>query len=169
MVVYCKKYDCAHNQKLEEPISFNFRKIYTPLGEDKCSGKCIALHYDFIPCGFSTKTVDYDTALCTIPQEGVGESSMCNKHACLWNKDNQCSRDEVMVDKLKVATEEYWVCRCYSNKSFSNHRDWTQNLKPDGTPKGGHIDDDYSEKLHHDNLVTKSFPDHTRQTGNKRK
>jgi hypothetical protein len=117
--------------------------------------------------GISTTTVDHDVSMCIVPQEEKDTEpiNLCNKQACLWNVEKKCSRGEILVDKLEVHGEPYWICRCYSNKSFSNHRDWTQNLNSDGTPKGGHVDDDYSEKMHHQDTVTKIFPDHMRQKG----
>jgi hypothetical protein len=170
LVVYCKNYSCKFNKGLSEPKDFQFRRFYKPLGEDSvCHGECTLSEYNFIPVGISTTKVDYDLSLCGSygGEEGLIESE-CLKTTCLWNEDKKCIRGEVLIDKLDIQRESYWCCRCFSNRSFSNHRDWTQMMNHDMTPKGGHIDDDYSEKMHHNDTVTKSFNTHTRQAGMKR-
>ena len=69
-----------------------------------------------------------------------------------------CMKDIIFVDKQN----DVWECINFSNKS-RGHKDWFQNLNSDGTPKGGHIDDDYAAKMDRDRKVHKSYPDHLRQ------
>jgi hypothetical protein len=68
-----------------------------------------------------------------------------------------CSRGEIGIDK-----DGY--CLCFSNRTIKGHQDWSKNLNSDGTPKGGHVPDDY--KVDPPGTV-KSFRTHTRSVPEK--
>ena len=94
----------------------------------------------------------------------------CQRVDCLWNsKENKisgiCQRDEILIDSWK----ELWVCKCFSQEKISGHMDFFRLLKPDGTPKGGAIDDEHAKKMHEESLKSKSFKTHLKQGKEKKK
>ena len=167
MKTYCNNEKCSFIKKLEIPINFSFRKFYVPIGEEdlKCKFECSRKFCGFITLAISGKKVIHNITTCM-----AGYDIGCDRRECIWNNvDKSCGRDEILIDKLEIDNEIYWVCKCFSNKKISGHKDWMRHLNSDGTPKGGSIDDSYSEVLEKDNKVTRSFPDHFRQAKEERK
>ena len=95
----------------------------------------------------------------------------CNRTDCLWNsKENKiqgiCQRDEILIDSWK----ELWVCRCFSNEIISGHMDWIGRFtNPDGTAKGGAVDDSTADKMYKNSLKSKSYRTHLKEGKEKKK
>ena len=145
----CRNQQCPYNEKLAEPVSFSFSAVYTPFEGDKCSGKCsIKPHF----CGFQETVGDfmYEGAECGVTARDIVG---CDRIDCLHNENYLCNRIEILVDRLN----DMWVCKCFALGKIRGHMDWSQLLKPDGTAKGGSIDDDYAMKMHENTLKFKSF------------
>ena len=163
--IYCKNYHCPENRKLESPVKINLRKFYTPIGSDNlCSGECQNKIPNMVSAGLSGENVEYSVALCVLTSENSKNDFMCNRTNCVNNIDNKCLKDEIIVDKLIVGNEPYWVCKNFSQTKISGHMDMMRLVDSDGHPKfGGHVDDDYATKLDNDNRKFKSFSGHHRE------
>lgn len=151
----CKNEKCPFNVKLKEPISFSFSAIYTPFEGDKCKGKCSIKPYF---CSFDITIGDfvYEGAECGITQRTeVG----CDREDCVHNENKKCGREEILVDTLN----DMWVCKCFAFRKIRGHTDWFSLLKPDGTAKGGSVDDDYAAKINKHAKTTRSYRSHMKQ------
>lgn len=159
--IWCNNSECIYNQKLEKPKSFGFNRInYVPFDDAMITGKCTRMGYDFMSIDLEKKNVKLILPVCQISDK---DTIVCDVTECLHNLERTCDRKEIWISKSPLTQEyPYYHCRCFSNKGVS-HFDLGRLLNPDGTPKGGKVDDDYSEKLHKDNTVNKSYPDHIRQ------
>ena len=95
----------------------------------------------------------------------------CNRTDCLHNsKENRisgtCQRDEILIDKWK----ELCVCKCFSQEKISGHMDWLGRFtNPDGTAKGGAIDDSTADKMYKNSLKSKSYRTHLKEGKEKKK
>jgi len=120
---------------LGTPVSFYTSTLFKALFEHQFIGECIAMGSDTCCLGWG-----------------------CSTGRCLF-EGNGCIKDVIFIEKDKDG-----VPRCLNYSDISRgHKDWFQNLNPDGTPKGGHIDDDYANKMDKDKKANKSFRDHLRQ------
>lgn len=157
MKVYCNNKECKHYKSLEKPVPLRLTKFRVPFGDDLIEGECsinpIIQGSDFISHNFKCLQ-----PMCLGKQELKG---FCSQEECLWNDEEKCTREELFIDKSLISKR--WICRCFSHRSISGHTDWSRNLNSDGTPKGGHVDDNYGNKLDKDNKSSKSFSDHMRQ------
>jgi len=153
--LYCKNEKCPFNVKLEEPMSFSFSAIYTPFEGDKCKGKCSIKPYF---CNFYRIIGDFvhEGAECGITKRpNVG----CDRLDCVHNENGICTRSEILVDRF----EDMWVCKCFAYRKIRGHTDWFSLLKPDGTAKGGQVDDVYAEKINKYAKTTRSYRTHMKQ------
>lgn len=151
----CKNYKCPLNKQLEHPVSFSFSAIYTPFEGDKCAGVCsVKPHFD---CFYETiGDFVYEGAYCGIAKRNDGG---CDRLDCVHNENGTCTRSEILVDKLN----DRWVCKCFSYRKIRGHTDWFSLLNADGTAKGGHVDDDYAQKINKFAKTTRSYRTHMKQ------
>jgi hypothetical protein len=155
--IKCNNLGCKFCEKLDEPVTFSWNKYnFTPFDDSLVTGRCIRHGYDFMPVGVATKNLEYKMAMCHVSEhEGI---HVCDRNDCLHNENRICMRDVIWVNKTPLLPEaEYWHCRCFSDKKFAGHRDWSALLNPDKTAKGGHVDDDIADKMYKDSLKFKSF------------
>lgn len=169
--ICCKNYNCPENNKLEDPILITFGRFYTSIGKEDnlCFGECKSKILNLVSAGLSNMKVKYSVALCIPTKERNAKMEkirldifICSRKDCANNNGKKCLKDKIIVDKLIIEDEEYWVCKNFSQTKISGHRDWSRNLSG-GVAKGGHIDDEYANRLDHDNKVNKSYGNHMRQ------
>ena len=154
-IILCKNYKCPYNKKIE-PVSFSFSQIYTPFEGDKCHGQCSASKYVLGEFDFNEHDIRYEGSACSLDLGGSPRDfnrSICGKMNCIHNEDRFCTRQEILIDSLKTL----WVCKCFAFRKIRGHTDWFSLLKPDGTAKGGHVDDKMANNMYKDNLKFKSF------------
>jgi hypothetical protein len=120
MKIYCRNYKCGYNRKLEEPVHFIYGRFYVPLfsskDENLCEGECIK---DF--CGFVAKEITSHSTKQKVAECSQGTEKTCGQR-CLWNKEGNCDRRVILVDK----NIDTWICKCYSNDKISGHMDWSR-------------------------------------------
>jgi hypothetical protein len=119
-MIYCKNIKCPNFAKFDEPLEFSFGKFYKPFGKKDllCPGMC-KIFCGFVPDEKITRVAKAKFAICT-----RGSYLTCNVR-CLWNKDGNCARENILVDK----NEKNWVCKCQSDEFISGHMDWSQLAK----------------------------------------
>ncbi len=157
MKIYCKNKTCSFYKFLDEPISFSFSQIYTPFEGDKCYGECIAPRQHFKPFMESIGDFLYEGADC---DPARADDYFCQRMDCVHNEKCECTRSEILVDKLN----DRWVCKCFSFRKVRGHMDWFSRLcNPDGTAKGGSIDDSYAERMDKWKKTTRSYRTHIKQ------
>jgi hypothetical protein len=158
-IVYCKNYECPANEQLKEPIVFKMTDLYSPFEGDKCYGKCSSKSPCFEPFDISNGCFRYEGAGCFVDGE---ENTLpyCGRTDCLNNIQNDCNRPQILIDK----SNDRWICRCYAQMKIRGHMDWFGRfLNNDGTAKGGHIDDDYANKMDKQQKTTRSYRTHMKQ------
>ena len=170
MKTYCNRKDCKFIHLLEEPYIRTMRGRVELLFPESYCGTCIGKP--------QINRIDFESSKVKL-KYGVCEDSKidevrCKKVECLYNDakhkiSGNCLKDELFVAKIKLHGDELWICKGFSDRKISGHKDWMQHLNSDGTPKGGSIEDGYSEVLEKDNKVTRSFADHTRRMKEERK
>lgn len=120
MKIYCLNYSCGYNRKLEEPIHFVYGRFYVPLfsskEENACEGECSR---DF--CGFIAREIIGITAKYKFAECSRGSEKTCGQR-CLWNKEGNCDRRAILVDK----NVDTWACKCHSDEKISGHMDWSR-------------------------------------------
>jgi hypothetical protein len=128
MTVFCKNYNCPYIEMLETPIRFSFRKNhYIPLEEDGyCMGRCKKNFPGFAWITQSTNQVMHKMAVCPYASPIPVDVTNTCKAECLWNKNGECTRGEILVDKEVVGDKTFWVCRCHSDIAISGHMDWSR-------------------------------------------
>ena len=156
--LYCRNLECPLNKKLEEPIKFKFSQIYTPFEGDECKGLCGSKGYCFAYYDEEIKDFKYEGAICANDGE-ENTVSLCERADCVHNEKSSCTRPEILIDNLNGQ----WACKCFSFRNIRGHRDWSSLLTPDQRPKGGHIDDEYANKIHADRQKTHSYRTHMNQ------
>lgn len=154
--ILCKNYNCPNNIKLEKPISFSFSAIYVPFIDDKCEGKCSTIpqfnnFYDI------EKDFVYEGAECGLT---ISYMQGCHRLDCVHNENTKCTRPEILVDIFQGR----WACKCFAFRKIRGHIDWFGLLKPDGTAKGGHVDDEYAQKINKYAKTTRSYRSHMKQS-----
>jgi hypothetical protein len=87
------------------------------------------------------KDKDFTVLQCVCQKK---QGAICKMNTCLHNNMGDCTRDELYVDKSTINAR--FICMCFSNKSFSNHMDWSRNLDSTGHAKGGNIPDNEAHK-----------------------
>lgn len=178
MNIYCKNYKCPFNKKLDEPINFKFSQVYTPFEGDKCNGKC-SIHPYFSWFDDIKGDFRYEGSECSSwtankeDPEYVGEDNAlyCTQSSCSYNDGdkhgNHCSRKEILVEKATDGNTYLYggtICKCYSLSKIRGHMDWFGRfLNNDGTAKGGHIDDNYAQKINKWQKTTRSYRTHIKQ------
>jgi hypothetical protein len=90
--------ECPNIQKLDAAVDYMPYKGYKPLYEYKFYGECNAIGFN-IGC-FGQK---------------------CSK--CSFYGTNGCLKDKVFIDKSYRQNNS---CRCFSDKLFSGHMDWSR-------------------------------------------
>lgn len=153
MKIFCKNYECNNIILLEKPINFSYRKNYTPISKNDtlCNGKCSKDFCGFIPIKVETQKTTYNNLpVCTESPKNLNHSFDICFCECVWNNNYVCEREEIFVDIFSLDGRSYYICKCQSDKKFEGHRDWSSLLQPNGTAKGGLIDDAYAKKMHAD-------------------
>ena len=118
MRIYCKNINCNWFRFLEDPIRFHYRKgYYIPFEEGYCPGECRKMPF-LSSVDTETKNVIYKYAVCQDEKE-----NKCQRRDCLWNENESCVRDEILVDKTK---DGIWICRCFSQERISGHMDFSR-------------------------------------------
>jgi hypothetical protein len=161
ILLYCKNKKCQNYKFLDEPISFSFSAIYTPFEDDKCYGKCKAEQMIFIPFEDVIKDFKYEGAMCLSDKEGRPQKvlkSFCDRIDCVHNEKHECTRPEILVDKLN----DIWVCKCFAFRKIRGHTDWSALLQG-GNAKGGHVSDADAEKMNKYAKTTRSYRTHMKQ------
>ena len=117
MKIYCRNYTCEHNKKLDKPVKFCYGKHYVSFVEDdKCEGECSK---DF--CGFVTKDIIGFSSKYKIAECSKGSEKTCGRR-CARNKEGNCDRKEILVDKFSGC----WMCKCQSDELITGHMDWSR-------------------------------------------
>jgi hypothetical protein len=165
MKIFCQNKDCRFYKALLEPEQFKFSQIYVPFEDDKCHGECAVKEYAFASFDESVNDFRYEGSFCLSAYEDkIGNlSSFCDNVKCASNENKKCTRSEILVDEVKTREHWHWACKCYSLPKIRGHIDFSSLLQPNGTAKGGSIDDEYANKMHVDKNKTKSFRTHMRQ------
>ena len=153
--IYCKNEKCPRNKKIKEPIVFKFSSIATPFEGDKCNGEC-SFPSSFRAFYENINDFIYEGSECL---QGLEEDPRCSRKDCVHNEYNSCTRPEILVDRLN----DKWVCKCFAFRKIRGHTDWFALLKPDGTAKGGQVDDAYAEKINKYAKTTRSYRSHMKQ------
>ena len=174
--VYCSDSECDNNTKLDVPVEIKPTKFYVPVGTEKnlCNGECKSKSLTLIPTRIEGNNIDYSVIECIPVKVKKNEELgfICKGTSCSHNKDSECLKESIFVDKLIVDNILYFVCKNYSTIKRTGHKDWSSNLNSDGHPKyGGHLSDADSDKMYYDNLKFKSYPkgDHRDSKEPKRK
>ena len=170
MKIWCNNESCKFIHLLEEPyIRTKKGRIELLFSESYC-GTCIGKP-QINSIDFKSSKVELKYGVCV---DSKIDEVRCNKIQCLHNDakhklSGNCLKEELFIDKVLSYGDELWICKGFSDRKISGHQDWMKHLNSDGTPKGGSIDDGYSEILEKDNKVTRSFPDHFRQAKEERR
>lgn len=122
MKIFCRNYSCKYIRFLETPIRFSYRKYYIPLGED--DGYCIGECQKEFP-GFNLSIIETPQVKHKLAECALGELANCSTD-CLWCQNGKCTKDEIIVDKIKIRDNEYWVCKCRSDINISGHIDFSR-------------------------------------------
>lgn len=159
-IIYCKNKKCKNYKSLNEvtsqgSVTFNYDlRHYNPIGKDVFEGMCgkslgMLNHY------YETHDMFTPSAVCDVNsnEKAVGD---CNATDCSWNHGRVCERKIVFVDNSLLT--KLYSCKNYAHTVLKDRIDILKFLNNDGTAKGGHIDDDYANKMYYDNLKYKSFP-----------
>ena len=99
MKIYCNCMDCIHIKRLDYPVDYMPYKDYKPLYEYKFNGEC------------------------SVPEANRGCVRDSSCPGCLFDGKDGCLKDKVFVDK---SWNEHQNCRCFSDKFFSGHMDWSR-------------------------------------------
>jgi hypothetical protein len=137
-MIYCSNKECVYYRALEKPIHFIFSKYSEPFPDDVVKGKCT------ITPKFSFEYFIDSTTKCEQPVCNQIKGN-CGALWCLHNDTGDCARKEILVDESLISHK--LICKCISNRKIKGHRDWFQNLKSDGTSKGGHLSDQEARKI----------------------
>jgi len=173
--IYCKNKKCEFYKFLDEPISFKFTKIYSPFEGDKCYGECSLRGY-FTWFNEEKNGFRYEGSSCDVDKdENINASEQdnytyCSQSNCAHWKSfmidgsdaygGECGREEILVDKER----DEWACKCFSLSKIRGHWDWFGRFcNPDGSAKGGHIDDEYAKKMDKWKKTTRSYKTHMKQ------
>jgi len=159
--IYCNNTECEDNKIFDEPQTYKPNENYNGYWDIKVCGKCSYENICFVYIIDTENNCKYKMAGCA--ESSSSEQCFCERFDCLNNENGNCSRDKIRVELQKVNGTTYYICKAFSNKKISGHFDWTQ------YPKGGHIDDEYAQKIDHDNRVSRSYPGHFRQANPRKK
>jgi len=156
MHIVCNNTKCKNYRAFDKPKVFKPTANFNSFIDEIASGECKLSHSSIISEVLDLKGYKYPQNRCL---ECDGN---CNNVECLHNENLKCTRTEIFIDDSLVSKD--FICKCFSNRKISGHFNMMSMLNSDGSPKGGSIDDAYSEKLHADDKKTKIFPDgHMRQ------
>jgi len=170
MQVYCKNYKCKWIRFLDEPIRFRYRKnYYIPFEDDFCMGECRKENLCINSIDIETRNIYYRYAVC-VDFEDDESGIVCFRIDCIHNDKSLetrgfCERDEILIDRIKLysSNEEISACKCFSQRKISGHKDWLGQMYP---VPGGHLDDNYAEKLHKDSKKNRSYRTHFKEGEN---
>ena len=170
MKIWCNNDSCNFIHLLEKPYIRTKKGLIELLFPESYCGTCIGKP-QINSLDFKSSKVELKYGICV---DSEIDEVRCNKIGCLYNDEKyklsgNCLKDELFIANIKLRGEEFWICKCFSDRKISGHKDWMSLIDSSGHPYGGSIDDEYSEKLNHDNKVTRSFPDHTRQEKEERR
>ena len=156
MRIYCRNLKCKHVigcAGVKLPRQNDWELPYTL----QCTGLGIVVHKTMLKGNIVMDSV------CEC-QKIIGKSVKCDSNDCIWRKDGECSRtDYIEITNVGIGKENKYVCKQYALNGVRGHIDFMNII-----PKESHIDDDYSEKLDHDNKVSRSYPTHLRQKKEKK-
>jgi hypothetical protein len=165
--IHCNNNKCVYFEKNNDVFKYNKNSITEHSTCGLCGRTSLKIEDSMIDTDRTThnmaickdksylNTDEVDNPICT------HKTIMCDKMLCEYYFEGRCDRPEIFINSKLVGDEDIWECKCFSRRGFVGHRDWSR------YPQGGHIDDDYAEKLQHNNEVARSFPDHLRPTKEK--
>jgi len=152
MKVYCKNESCAFFKRCENHLLNRGVRAINQFDSDIYKGEC------------KLSSVRIDTELkksngflykdCCCKKEGpktvvINDTTVACDSDCTHNSKGFCTKHEVGI--LKSANGN-WACALFSNWKRAGHMDFSN------FPKGGHVDDQYADKMAADKLKIKSYP-----------
>ena len=143
MSIYCANTDCRFYETLKDPVSLNFdNPHYKPIDTNEYTGICKNSKAQFMSMDVTRNNIDVHEVQCA-----DSDSCMpgCSAMECSWNNNLACAKSNTFVSKSIITGNI--ACKSISLKGITGHRDWSKLLNPDGTAKGGNIDDEYAKKL----------------------
>jgi hypothetical protein len=166
--IYCNESQCKYCQKLETPVLYNFdNEHYKAFSDDLYTGKCTNKGPFFgVREGKNRDTYFIETFCDNVLEDEIFCDLTCDRYDCSWCSHGLCSRSMVFISKSFLSGN--MICKSYSQTKIKGHRDWMSILNPDGTAKGGHIDDDYAKRLDSEARKFKVFPDGRHREANPR-
>jgi hypothetical protein len=171
MDIYCNNKACNYYEGIEDSVTLNFdNPHYKPFLNDTYAGKCKCAQ----PCMCTliqrdTKLVDRSVVCGPSGLESWGQSPVipqCLATNCLWNEYKLCRKPIIFVNKSYITDQ--WTCKNYSPQIDQHKINLWRFVNSDGTAKGGHIDDDYSEKMDQDRRKFRLYPDGKHREANPR-
>ena len=149
MPIYCTETICEHFKILEKPVKFNFDKQnYKAFDFDEYPGicaNCAACFNSIDKTINNTHTHEVQCLQYATKSNTRNTSISCFATECSWNNNLKCQKENIFISKGLITNDV--ICKSLSFKGITGHWDWTRLLNPDGTAKGGNIDDDYAKKL----------------------
>jgi len=163
--IYCNNEKCKYFNKLEKQVKFNFdNEHYRGFDTSLFCGKCKLESVNIGLGTYESRNLLYYSAPCLECQTDIFVNSVekyeCLAGDCLWNKNKACERKLIFVDN-NLLTKEF-SCKSYAPQPQKSKINIWRFINSDGSPVGGHIDDDYAERMYQDTLKMKSYPGHTR-------
>lgn len=158
--VLCKNKDCHWARKLDKPIEYKPTENYIPLYNNLIEYCCGCSSSYFEEFDVTEDGYRKEGAKCFNLDKGIdvffGQNEIfCEKEDCMYNNCKYCDRHIILV------SEDFngWCCSNFSLKGVRGRIDWSN------FPKGGHVDDAYSEVLDKDNRKAKLFMNSSKGSG----
>jgi hypothetical protein len=168
--VYCDCLNCDSCKKIEIPVKLNFdNEHYKGFDNSVFRGKCFSSEICFVPGYFDSESFYREYSACNSTVHLIESQNTivkCFMTSCAWNDGKKCTRAIIFCNRDNLVNDI--TCKSYSQKKIKGHRDWFSILNPDGTAKGGHIDDAYAKKLDAEARKFKMFSDGHHRDANPR-